>query len=646
MNQSAINPKWQTLAGTAIAFILGFALVLFVLNIEAPKVSASANDPTTTLALGNTSGSLVIDIAPRIGVNQVGDPHTVVATVTTTGSQPAANATVNFEVVVGPSVGLTGSVTTNSSGEAPFTYSSSSTGIDIIQACVTDENSGQACDLAVKWWVGSSPVRDIDLSPDRASNLVGTSHTVTASLSEEGSPLNGALIAFEILAGPNEGVTSSATTDSSGEAPFTYTGTAVDVDTIQACARDGNSGRICDQALKQWILVAPVRTLDLSPASASNLVGTSHTVTATVADGDQAVGGALVVFEVISGPTVGVTGSATTNSSGNAPFAYTGTATGLDTIQACADNGNSGRVCDQAIKRWTPVTTTRTLGLSPKRATNPVGTGHTVTATVADGDQAVSGALVVFEVIGGPTVGATGSATTNSSGEAPFTYSGTAVGVDTIQACTSDGDLRVCDQARKQWTLENQNRFINLEPARAINPVGTSHTVIASVSNGRFSPVSGALVAFRVVSGPTVGITGSSTTNSRGEAPFTYTGTAVGVDTIQACTSDGRVCDRATKRWTEDQTPPDGTSCQGENSCRGRIVSVGANSCNAENSCNGNNISIGDNSCNEEDSCRGNTNRIANRSCNGEEACRGNNQRIEDGSCNDQEPQPDWRQFL
>ncbi|PKB57244.1 MAG: hypothetical protein BZY73_04125, partial [SAR202 cluster bacterium Casp-Chloro-G3] len=63
------------------------------------------------------------------------------------------------------------------------------------------------------------------------------------------------------------------------------------MDTIQACARDGNSGRICDQALKQWILVAPVRTLDLSPASASNLVGTSHTVTATVADGDQAVGG-------------------------------------------------------------------------------------------------------------------------------------------------------------------------------------------------------------------------------------------------------------------------------------------------------------------------------------------------------------------
>ena len=45
-------------------------------------------------------------------------------------------------------------------------------------------------------------------------------------------------------------------------------------------------------------------------------------------------------------------------------------------------------------------------------ATNPVGTSHIVTATVAGTGNPVPGLNVIFMVVLGPNVGVTGSATT------------------------------------------------------------------------------------------------------------------------------------------------------------------------------------------------------------------------------------------
>ena len=83
-------------------------------------------------------------------------------------------------------------------------------------------------------------------------------------------------------------------------------------------------------------------------------------------------------------------------------------------------------------------TTTLTVSLAPSTATNPVGTSHTVTATVKDQNQnPVSGVSVTFTVLsGGPNAGTKGTATTNSSGQATFTYTGSGgAGTDSIQAC-------------------------------------------------------------------------------------------------------------------------------------------------------------------------------------------------------------------
>jgi hypothetical protein len=93
--------------------------------------------------------------------------------------------------------------------------------------------------------------------------------------------------------------------------------------------------------------------------------------------------------------------------------------------------------------------------LSPVSATNPVGSNHTVTAKVQDVDgNAIVGRTVTFKVISGPNTGKTGTAVTDATGSASFTYSDTGgAGTDTIQASFVDdaGKTIVSNQASKTW---------------------------------------------------------------------------------------------------------------------------------------------------------------------------------------------------
>jgi Bacterial Ig-like domain (group 1) len=93
------------------------------------------------------------------------------------------------------------------------------------------------------------------------------------------------------------------------------------------------------------------------------------------------------------------------------------------------------------------------LTLSPASAQNPTGTPHTVTATLTDenGDP-VANEAVDFQVTGANA--ASGSGSTNSSGEATFTYTGTNPGSDVISACYDADDDGTCEataSATKDW---------------------------------------------------------------------------------------------------------------------------------------------------------------------------------------------------
>jgi hypothetical protein len=95
------------------------------------------------------------------------------------------------------------------------------------------------------------------------------------------------------------------------------------------------------------------------------------------------------------------------------------------------------------------------IQLAPLSATNTVGAGHTVTATVTLGGNPAANIGVTFEVLAGPNIGEMGTATTNVSGIASFTYTGDGgVGIDEIQASlvnSSTDELIVSNIVTKNW---------------------------------------------------------------------------------------------------------------------------------------------------------------------------------------------------
>lgn len=102
------------------------------------------------------------------------------------------------------------------------------------------------------------------------------------------------------------------------------------------------------------------------------------------------------------------------------------------------------------------VTLPGAISLSPQSSTGLPGTTHAVTATIKQANgAAIVGARVAFSVTAGVNAGITGSAVTDSSGEARFSYRSNGVrGTDTIQASFVDatGTTRT-DTATRVWAV-------------------------------------------------------------------------------------------------------------------------------------------------------------------------------------------------
>lgn len=93
------------------------------------------------------------------------------------------------------------------------------------------------------------------LSPTSATNVLGEEHTVTATVQDDtGAPIPGVQVDFEIISGPNAGLTGSAVTDVSGKAYFSYVGNTEGTDEIVASFYNSQQSLIeSNHVTKEWI---------------------------------------------------------------------------------------------------------------------------------------------------------------------------------------------------------------------------------------------------------------------------------------------------------------------------------------------------------------------------------------------------------
>jgi hypothetical protein len=128
--------------------------------------------------------------------------------------------------------------------------------------------------------------------------------------------------------------------------------------------------------------------ITLAPASGTNLVGESHTVTAAVqGPHGEPIEGAIVHFDVTEGPNAGLTGEATTGPTGKASFSYSSSKAGTDTIVASYDNANKATFESNTVSEtWE----------EPKKAEPKTTTTTTSTPTTASPTPAAKGAVLAF----------------------------------------------------------------------------------------------------------------------------------------------------------------------------------------------------------------------------------------------------------
>ena len=403
-----------------------------------------------------------IDVSPLTATNAVNSPHTITATVQqddgipaagggdgVTGFAPAPNGTlVTFSLLNNTAgaafVGGVNTCTTTGGTCSVQINTSTAGGVDI-HATTTFSVGGVSLTRATgtgglnsadahKTYVDAQ----IDLSPLTATNIVNQAHTITATVQQDdGIPAagggdgvtgfapapNGTLVTFSLLnntagaafvGGVNTCTTSGGTgtctvqinTSTPGGVDIHAT-TTFSVGGVSLTRATGTGGLNSADAHKTYVNAQ----IDLSPLTATNAVNSPHTITATVQqdDGIPAAGGGdgvtgfgpapngtLVTFSLLNntaGATfVGAVSTCTTTGGTCSVQINTSTAGGVD-IHATTtfsvggqsitvSTGTGGLNSADAHKTYVDAQ----IDVSPLNATNPVGSPHTITATVQQDD--------------------------------------------------------------------------------------------------------------------------------------------------------------------------------------------------------------------------------------------------------------------
>src|SRR5207245_2662853 len=248
----------------------------------------------------------------------------------------------------------------------------------------------------------------IAITPATAANAVGTSHTLTITVTAVGTTLGNGTATASITSGPGSFVADSSTCSYTGggaTASCTViitsatTGTTVVSATSSIPLTDagsvtrttngtaGNSG----PASKTWVDA----TIAITPATATNAVRSEERRVGTETAVGTTLGDGTATASITSGPGGFVADSSTCSYTGGGATAsctvvITSATTGTTVVAAPSSipltgdgsvsrttNGTAGN-SGPASKTWVDAT----IAITPATATNAVGTNHTLTITV------------------------------------------------------------------------------------------------------------------------------------------------------------------------------------------------------------------------------------------------------------------------
>jgi hypothetical protein len=459
-----------------------------------------------------------------------GDAPTVVATASSVqllvSSQQLASdgtSTVGVTVIALDSgrVGVAGrSVSLSASDPAGAAYLSNFSSTATSGARVTDTNGQLTATLSTG---GNKSNRAISLSvivdgvsAGNTVNVVGTTLKVTGSnalafnattgigmvlADSSGAPVGGAPISVTSALG-NAIAPASVTTDASGKATVTVTGTKPGNDSVSFAAMGASASLAINVSSNSFAFAIPA-----SGTTQQVFVNAPQSIVVRWTSSGSPVAGAAINFATTRG-TLSAS-HAVTSSIGEAAVSITSGSPGPATITASSTTG--GGVTATASVVFVISNTASTLDLQADKTTIPVNAAGS-SASVANlyavardaADNVVPGATVVFHIDQDSTGGslAAGTVVTDASGVARTQYVPTTVSSPTngvvIRATLMDKSGATIATRTLQLTVGGQKVFVRIGTDNLVESVDANYVkkYSAFVTDAAGNPVSGAVVQF------------------------------------------------------------------------------------------------------------------------------------------------------
>jgi len=337
-----------------------------------------------------------------------------------------------------------------------------------------------------------------------------------------GCPADGSFDTSDV--GPN-GANWSGNCNQSGVVPtveFSIDGVVSTLsDTGKILNTGGVDGASCGMGneSQQWAPIGsvscPGATLSLAPPTQTDAVGTSATVTATLANscGDP-LQGAQIDFAVASGPDAGAHGSAVSDANGDASFSYTGAAVGTDVVGASTTNPAGTISSNNVNVVW--IQRVATLTINPSSTTSDFNDPVTVSGTLTDSAGPIAGAPVTFTLNNAETC--TGTTAADGSVSCSITP-GEAAGSYTLTASFAGSASDQPASASAPFTVtREETTLVYTGSAHAAN--GRPYTLSGNLKEDGLTPIAGRTVTFTLGSGASAqSCTG--TTDAAGNASCT-----------------------------------------------------------------------------------------------------------------------------
>jgi hypothetical protein len=310
-SQSGVIPEIDaTIDGTLNTFT-DSKQVLNTGGIDLASCPGGTNESQQWSLVGTRCPGASISLTPNTQTQALGSEATTEATIANSCGTPLQGVPITFAVVSGPNAGTQQTVTSDANGNASFSYTSSKTGTDTLQALATNPaGTFGSNDVTVNWIQRPSTLTFTGAAPASDFHDPGT---VSAVLSDGAGPIAGQPVVFTL----NGSESCTGTTDSTGTASCALTpGEAAGSYPLTASFA-GDTGDLGSSASTTYTVTHEEATLVYTgPAKAAN--GAPLTLSGTLTeDGATPVAGRAVTFTLGSGAT-GQSCAGTTGASGSA----------------------------------------------------------------------------------------------------------------------------------------------------------------------------------------------------------------------------------------------------------------------------------------------------------------------------------------